>query len=75
MANQQYPNQTGPGTKQDLGDVYFEFQQIGAQVKVCAIQASSGIEVSIIAPTSISQQQMQMNALAKLRRRVAQLLG
>lgn len=75
MANQRNSSNVGQGTRADLGEVFFEFQQIGAQVKVCAIQASSGIEVSIIAPTSISQQQMQVNALAKLRRRVAQLLG
>lgn len=58
------------GSGQDIGQVFFEFQQIGAQVKVCAIHAGTGIEVSIIAPTSVSQKQMQQNALAKLRRRL-----
>lgn len=58
---------------QNLGEVFFEFQQIGAQVKVCAIHAESGLEVSIIAPSSVSQAQMQTNVLAKLRRRIIQL--
>lgn len=70
-----HSNRVAAGVEQNIGEVYFEFQQIGAQVKVCAIHADTGLEVSIIAPASISQTQMQTNALAKLRRRVAQISG
>jgi hypothetical protein len=60
------------GTKQPSGSggVYFEFTQIGGQMRVAAIDAKTGIEVIVIAPVTASQIQMQDLALAKLRRRL-----
>lgn len=52
-------------------EVFFEFTQIGGQMRVAAIDASTGIEVIVIAPVSATQIQMQNVALAKLKRRLA----
>ena len=52
-------------------EVYFEFTRIGVQMRVAAIDARTGVEVVVIAPSSATQLQMQNLALAKLRRRLA----
>ena len=53
------------------GEVFFEFTQIGAQIRVAAIDAQTGIEVIVIAPVAATQIQMQNLGLAKLKRRLA----
>lgn len=53
-------------------EVYFEFKQIGGQMRVAAIDAATGIEVIVIAPVTATQIQMQNVALAKLKRRLEQ---
>ena len=53
-------------------EVYFEFTQIGAQMRIAAIDAATGTEVVVIAPVSATQVQMQNLALAKLKRRLGQ---
>lgn len=53
-------------------EVYFEFTQIGAQMRIAAIDAATGTEVIVIAPVSATQLQMQNLALAKLKRRLGQ---
>ena len=62
----------GGGSKGASGqaEVYFEFKQVGGQMRVAAIDAKTGIEVIIIAPLTASQIQMQTLALAKLKRRL-----
>lgn len=60
---------SGPG-KGTGSEVYFEFLQIGGQMRVVAIDAATGTEVTIIAPLTATQVQMQTIALAKLRRRL-----
>jgi hypothetical protein len=61
----------GPGSKAaGPNDVYFEFTQIGGQMRVAAIDAKTGIEVIVIAPVTATQIQMQNIALAKLKRRL-----
>ncbi|MDB5614897.1 MAG: serine hydroxymethyltransferase [Devosia sp.] len=52
------------------GDVYFEFVQVGQQMRVAAIDAATGIEVIVITPVSASKHQMQQMGLAKLRKRL-----
>ena len=52
------------------GDVYFEFKQLGGQMRVAALDAKTGIAVVVIAPLTASQIQMQNLALAKLKRRL-----
>lgn len=57
----------GGGT---AGEVYFEFTQLGAQMRVAAIDAATAPEVIVIAPLSATRTQMQSLALAKLRRKL-----
>jgi uncharacterized protein DUF6898 len=57
------------------GDVLFEFTQIGGQMRVAAIDSTSGTEVIVIAPLTATQIQMQNLALAKLKRRLEQQGG
>jgi hypothetical protein len=54
------------------GEVFFEFTQLGGQMRVAAIDGKTGIEVIVIAPVTATQIQMQNIALAKLRRRLEQ---
>lgn len=53
-------------------EVFFEFTQLGAQMRVAAIDGKTGIEVIIVAPVTATQHQMQTIALAKLKRRLEQ---
>jgi hypothetical protein len=53
-------------------EVFFEFTQLGGQMRVAAIDAKTGIEVVVIAPVTATQIQMQNIALAKLKRRLEQ---
>lgn len=43
-----------------------EFQAIGNSVKVCAIDPESGVEVSIVGPANLSQDQLAHAAVRKL---------
>lgn len=54
------------------GEVYFEFVQVGQQMRVAAIDADSGTEVIVITPLRANKYQMQQLALAKLRRKLAE---
>lgn len=53
-----------------IGQVLFEFKQVGGQMRVAAIHADSGVEVIVVAPTTATQTQMQQLAYAKLKRRM-----
>ena len=52
-------------------EVLFEFTAIGSVVKVAAIDADTGIEVSVMGPASAAQSDLQKLALAKLKARLA----
>ena len=54
------------------GEVYFEFVQVGQQMRVAAVDASTGTEVIVITPISANWIQMQQIALAKLRRKLGE---
>lgn len=54
------------------GQVFFEFTQLGGQMRVAAIDAATSVEVVVIAPLTATRIQMQNLALAKLRRRLAE---
>jgi hypothetical protein len=62
------PNHGGQGSP---GEVFFEFTRFGQQMRVAAIDAATSTEVVIIAPLTATRLQMQNNALAKLRRKLA----
>ena len=53
------------------GEVYFEFTAIGRTVKVSAIDAATGVEVSVVAPANAARADLQRLALQKLRGRLA----
>ena len=50
--------------------VLFEFQKIGQQVRVSAIDEATGTEVVVICPPQLGQMQMQRMALNKLRHKM-----
>ena len=52
-------------------EVYFEFTAIGAVVKVVAIDAATGTEVSVMGPASAAQSDLERLALGKLKARLA----
>lgn len=52
-------------------EVLFEFTAIGSTVKVSAIDAATGIEVSVMGPTHASRNDLQKLAVAKLKARLA----
>ena len=52
-------------------DVYFEFTAIGTTVKVVAIDAATGIEISVMGPASAAQADLERLALGKLKARLA----
>ena len=54
------------------GEVYFEFVQVGQQMRVAAVDATTGTEVIVITPVSANKMQMQQIALAKLRRKLGE---
>jgi len=58
----------GDGTEREI---YFEFTAVGSSVKVVAIDATTGIEVSAIGPASAAKSDLQKLALAKLKGRLA----
>ena len=53
-----------------MGEVYFEFVQVGQQMRVAAIDVDTGVEVIVITPVAATKTQMQQVALAKLRKKL-----
>lgn len=62
----------GGGGSGSSGEVFFEFTQLGPQMRVAAIDAATATEVVIIAPLTATRLQMQNLALAKLRRKLGE---
>ncbi len=54
------------------GEIYLEFRPIGQQVKVTAIDAETGLEVSVFGPASAAQEDLKRLAVRKLQRRLEQ---
>jgi hypothetical protein len=52
-------------------EVFFEFTAIGSTVKVVAIDAATGTEVSVIGPVSAAQADLEQLAVGKLKARLA----
>ncbi len=52
------------------GEVYFEFTIVGAVVRVSAVDAATGVEVSVVGPTSAARADLERLALAKLGQRL-----
>ena len=52
-------------------EVFFEFIVIGSVVKVVAIDAATGTEVSVMGPVSAAQADLEQLAVGKLKARLA----
>jgi hypothetical protein len=52
-------------------EVYFEFKAVGSVMRVAAIDAETGIEVTVMGPVSASQADLERLALQKLKARLA----
>lgn len=50
-----------------MPEILFEYVRQGNLVKVTAIEASTGIEASVVVPSSLSEEQMKLQALNRLR--------
>jgi len=59
----------------DSREIYFEFTVIGSAVKVVAIDALTGTEVSVMGPASAAQADLERLALQKLKARLARESG
>ncbi len=59
-----------PGAAPRPGEIYIEFQQVGNAVKVTAVDAASGEEVSIMGPASAARTDLQKLALKKLKNKM-----
>ncbi|MEI7805149.1 MAG: serine hydroxymethyltransferase [Hyphomicrobiales bacterium] len=64
---------SGPGTGPELErrEVYFEFTAIGGAVRVSAIDAATGIEVTVMGPAGAAQSALERVALQKLKVRLS----
>jgi hypothetical protein len=51
-------------------EVYFEFTAIGSTVRVAAIDALTGVEVTAIGPAKAARADLEQLALAKLKARL-----
>jgi hypothetical protein len=56
-------------------EVYFEFVAIGRSVKVVAIHAASGVEVSVLGPAGAAHSDLERLALQKLLARLGRERG
>jgi hypothetical protein len=59
------------GNEPSPREVYFELTRLGASVKVVAIDAATGAEVTVIGPAGAAQSDLERLALAKLKARLA----
>jgi hypothetical protein len=55
----------------DKREVYFEFTVVGTVVKVAAIDALTGVEVTVMGPANAAQADLQRLALRKLEARLS----
>jgi precorrin-6B methylase 2 len=61
---------SAPDDGSGSGEVFFEFTAIGRTVKVTAIDAATGVEVSVVAPANAARADLQRLALQKLKVRL-----
>ena len=50
-----------------MAEVLFEYVRNGNFVKVTAVEPETKVEASVVVPAGLSQEQMQIQALQKLR--------
>lgn len=50
-----------------MSEILFEFVRLGNSVKVTAIEPETKIEAAVVVPATLSQEQMKMQALNRLK--------
>ncbi len=50
-----------------MAEILFEYIRQGNVVKVTAIESETGIEAAVVVPASLSEEQMKLQALNRLR--------
>lgn len=55
--------------------IYFEFITLGAQVRVAAIDAASGVEVVVVGPATAARHDLETLARRKLQARLRNAAG
>jgi len=57
---------SGPDLLQRLGEVLFEFRQVGGAVRVNAIHAETGTEITLVGAASAGEYALKLAAMRKL---------
>jgi uncharacterized protein DUF6898 len=60
-----------PAREKKSGEIYFEHLQLGIYHKVVAVDADSGVEVTVMGPARTNPKQLEDVALRKLQMRMA----
>ena len=55
------------GAAEDGREIYLEFFPVGNSVKVVAVDAATGVEVSIVGPTTAARRTLEQNVIRKLK--------
>ena len=66
----------GPARRDALpenGEIYLEYRVIGAQRRVDAIDAATGVEVTVFGPKTLSEKELGGLAVRKLKHRLASM--
>jgi hypothetical protein len=61
--------------KENLGEVLFEFSQVGNMMRVSALHVASNTEISMVGPANAPRVALQNTALQKLRYVLAKQKG
>jgi hypothetical protein len=54
------------------GEIYLEYTVVGAQMRAVAIDATTGIEVTVFGPARVPRDELGRLAVRKLQRRIEQ---
>ena len=69
------PSRTQSFAMAEPAEVIFEFYQVGAYVKVSAIDPATALEVAIVGDPAVGEEALKRTALAKLRYRLRRQAG
>lgn len=70
-ARRRLPGAAAPDGTPLPGEVYLEYRFVGDLLRVAAIDAETGTEVSVFGPSSVSRDELGRIAARKLARRLA----
>lgn len=57
------------------GEVYFEFTPVGNSIRVVAIDATTGVEITMVGSNNVGQEHLKRLAMRKLLKRIRDELG